>query len=586
MTANAMTTPKKADRLRSRLAVGAVMSTGLAFVGSLATGGPALHAEAELAQAPEVTFAADVAPILYAECAGCHRPGGPAPFSLLSYEDARERADRIARATTAGAMPPWLPASDGVTFVGERRLSDDAVETLRAWAEAGAPSGDLSTAPDPPTPSSAWQLGPPDLVVPVPAYTLPAEGGDVYRNIVLEIPIEHRRYVTSVELRPGDPRRVHHARMMVDTTGSSRTLDLEDPEMGFDGMELRSDATDPDGHFLGWTPGKGALPPLEDMAWLLDPGTDLVVQLHMRTTGREERVSAEVGFYFTDTPPTRRPVRIVLSSIMIDIPPGDSAYRVTSHYQLPVGVDLLSIYPHAHYLGKDLQAYATLPNGSTKQLIRVPEWDFNWQEEYRYVEPVGLPAGTQLTLDFLFDNSDANPDNPHDPPRRVVYGSKSTDEMADLILQVLPHDASERAALVDHVAWHYEIQDMEYLAAQELARGHERLVEADPDQAIVHFREAMQYRIDHPDALAGLARALILQGEFEAAVLVAERGADVTGRLRAPQLAVLAEAYAKAGDGRALETAERALELLELPEQAALGDSIRARLETYRVVPR
>ena len=534
----------------------------------------------------EVTYAADIAPLLFEHCTECHSPGGSAPFSLRTYEEARDRAERIVRATTNRIMPPWLPAGGDYAFVGERLLDHYEIELLKQWAEAGAPPGDLTSAPTAPPIGTGWKLGEPDLIVRVPTYALPAEGRDVYRNMVLELPIEQRRYVTSVELRPGEGTAVHHARMMIDTTDSSWALDLEDAEPGFDGMVLRSNATNPDGHFLGWTPGKGALPPLEGMAWALDPGTHFVVQLHMRTTGEEEQVEAEVGFYFREEPPTREPALIVLSSLMIDIPPGDSAYRVTNSYELPVGVDLLSIYPHAHYLGKDLRGYAKLPNGSVKELIRVPEWDFNWQEEYRYQQPVRLPAGTVLSLDFVFDNSSENPHNPASPPKRVVYGSASTDEMADLILQVLPRDPSERTRLVEHVAWHYEIQDMAYMADQEMRMGTQALAEGDPDQAILHFREVMQYMVDHPGALSGLARSLLLQQEYSAAVIVAERAVQVTRRGRAAQLAVLAEAYAAAGDARALAVAEEALDLIALPGQAALGDSIRARLPAYREINR
>lgn len=530
-----------------------------------------------------VDYATDVAPILYANCTGCHSPGGPAPFSLRSYDDARERADKIARVTAARAMPPWLPRAEPGTFVGERRLSDQHIEVLREWAESGAPAGNLDRAPPAPPVAGGWRLGEPDLVVRVPTYTLRAEGHEVYRNLVIDVPIESRRYVRSAELRPGDPRVIHHARMMVDTTDSSRALDLEDEEPGFDGMELRSNASDPDGHFLGWTAGKGTLPPLEGMAWTLDPGDQLVLQLHMRTTGRVEKVESEIGFYFSDDPPTRRPVLLVLSSLMIDIPAGDPAHGVTSSYELPVGVDVLSVYPHAHYLGKTLRGYATLPNGSVEDLIDIPEWDFDWQEDYRFMEPVSLPAGTRLTLDFQFDNSASNPHNPNDPPRRVVYGSSSSDEMADLIFQVLPHDPSQRSTLVADVAWHYEVDDMNYMAAQNLALGHESLSAGDAEQAVFHFREAMQYRADHPPALTGLARSFLMMEDFATAAVVAERAVQVTRAAEAEPLMVLSRAYAREGDTeRAVRTAEAALAVVRRPEQAALGDSIRALLESFR----
>ncbi len=533
----------------------------------------------------EVTYAEHIAPALYEECVGCHRPGGSAPFSLVTYDNASERAEGIARATAAKVMPPWLPESDG-EFVGERRLTDDEIALFQRWVEDGAPRGDLTAAPTPPPPPTGWQLGEPDLVVDFPAHTLQEEGRDVFRNIVVGVPIDRPRYVSAVELRPGDPRVVHHALMGVDTTDSSQVLDVRDDAPGFDGMEPRSNVTNPDGHLLGWTPGNGARPPLENMAWRLEPGTDLVLQLHLRPTGKEERVESQVAFYFTETPPEERPVLIVLESPMIDIPPGEPDYRVTNSYELPVGVDLLSIYPHAHYLGKDLRGYATLPDGSVRQLIRIPNWDFNWQDEYRFAEPVRMPAGTVLTLDFTFDNSADNPHNPSDPPHRVVYGLNSTDEMAQLILQLLPHDASDRATLIAHAAWQHKIEAMTYMAVQEIQKGNQSLDEGHPDQAIFHYREAMQYQLDHAEALTGLTRAFLIKSDFESARLVGERATEVTQGRDPMALSALAEAYAGVRDGRAVSTAEEALRLARGLGRTALADSIEARLPDYRAFRR
>jgi hypothetical protein len=580
-------TPDNSGRAARRLIVPlSVFAVLLATVGFRLLAQSDDSAAATAKPPADVTFAAEIAPILHAECAGCHRPGGSAPFSLLTYDDAQERAPRIARATAGRVMPPWLPESDGKTFVGERHLTEQQIELFQRWAQDGAPAGDLSAAPEPPAPAPAWRLGEPDLIVDVPTYTLQAEGRDVYRNLVVSIPIDRPRYVTSVELRPGDPRVVHHARMMIDTTDSSNALDLEDAAPGFDGMELRSNASNPEGHFLGWTPGKGALPPLENMAWRIEPGTDLVLQLHMRTTGEEERVESEVGFYFTDTPPTEAPVLLLLSSLMLDIPAGEPEYRVTNSYTLPVAVDLLSIYPHAHYLGKDLSGFATLPGGSSRTLIRIPDWDFNWQDDYRFQEPVRLPAGSVLTLDFTFDNSAENPRNPSDPPVRVVYGSNSMDEMADLILQVLPVNPADRATLIADAAWQNETEDMAYMAAQQFGRGSESLTAGDPDQAIFHFREVMQYQLDHPGALSGLTRAFLMKGDAESAQVVGERAAQVSGGSDPVVLSLLAQAYAALQDGRALSVAERALRLAKGQGRTALADSIQARLPAYRAIPR
>lgn len=534
----------------------------------------------------EVTWADDVAPVVYRECVGCHRPEGRGPFSLLTYEDASRRAAQMARATLAETMPPWPPESEDGTFLGERRLSDEEIALFQRWAESGAPVGDVGEAPSPPPPPGSWRLGEPDLVVDFPTYTLRANGRDVFRNLVAAAPVDRLRYVSAVELDPGDPRTVHHAVMLVDTTNSSRAMADRHHAPGFDNMETGTNATSPDGHVVGWTPGKGALPPLEGTAWRLEPGTDLVLKLHLRPTGRAERVESRVGLHFTETPPGKRPVGLVLESAMIDIPAGDPEYRVTTNYELPVAVDVLSVYPHAHYLGKDLRGFATLPDGTVRQLIHIPNWDFDWQDQYRFVDPVRLPAGTVLTLDYTFDNSAENPQNPNDPPRRVTYGLSSTDEMAQLILQVLPDDASDRRILVADERRRHRAESAAYVATREVRQGDRSLEEGDPDGAIAHYRRAIQSRLDHPPALVGLTRAFLAKGDFESARLAGERAARITERRDPAALSALARAYAGLADARAQSVAEEALRLARQLGRSELADSIRLRLADYRGLDR
>ena len=337
--------------LAGTLAVLAVAS----MLGSSVVGGSNAGAR------PAVTYATDIAPILARECVGCHAPDGSAPFSLTTYEDARSRAGRIADATERRVMPPWLPASEPGTFEGERRLTSDEIGLLGQWAEEGAPAGDLSattnqaaeTRRDPGgrdpggldpggldpggLDTGEWNPGPADLTVQLPTYTVPAQGRDVYRNLVVPIPVAETRWIEYVELRPGSRNVVHHARMMVDTTSSSRELaqsrEQSDDGPGFDGMDLLSNAANPSGHFIGWTPGMTRLPPLEGMPWRLEPGTDLVVQLHFRTSGVEEEVTAQVEFHFAEEPTTREPAILVISSLMIDIPAGAPDYSVAPLYK-------------------------------------------------------------------------------------------------------------------------------------------------------------------------------------------------------------------------------------------------------------
>ena len=185
------------------------------------------------------------------------------------------------------------------------------------------------------------------------------------------------------------------------------------------------------------------------LAWILNPNSDLVLQLHMHPTGKPEFIQPSVGFYFTAEPPTNSSFRINLTYLSIDIPPGDKDYAVEESYTLPVDVDLLAVSPHTHYLGKQLEGYALLPDGAKKWLLLIKQWDFNWQGDYHYVKPIFLQKGTTLVMRFSYDNSADNVRNPNQPPKRVKYGLQTTDEMGELFLQVLPKNAQDRKILAD-----------------------------------------------------------------------------------------------------------------------------------------
>ena len=404
----------------------------VAFGALLLAGRAVGTAPAQEAARPAVTFSKDIAPIVYKACAPCHQPDGPAPFSLITYDEVRRHAAQIAAVTAKRYMPPWKPERGFGDFSGERRLSDVQLETIARWVADGRPEGRRSDLPDAPRWSSGWQLGAPDLVVTLPEYTLRA-GTDLFRNFVVSVPGSGTRFVRGVEFRPGS-RAVHHANIRVDSTPASRRLDETDPEPGYEGMILHS-ADYPDGHFLGWTPGQA--PPLaaNDLAWRLDAGDDLVVQLHLQPTGKPERVRPSIGLYFTEQRPTRTPAIVRLGRQNLDIPPGTSDYRVTDTYRLPVDAEVRAIQPHAHYRARSVSASAVLPDGTRRPLIAIRHWDFNWQDQYQYATPFWVPAGTTLEMEYVFDNSDANVRNPSHPPERVSWGWRSSDEMADVWLR-------------------------------------------------------------------------------------------------------------------------------------------------------
>ena len=484
-----------------------------------------------------VTYTEAIAPILFEHCVSCHRPGGIGPFTLLDYETAREHAAVMASATGRRAMPPWKPVAPPGAFRGERLLTDEQIDLIARWAAAGAPEGPPDARPDPPDIADGWQLGTPDLAVPLPEpYTLPAGTTDVYRTFVLPVPLDELRWVNAVEIRPGSSGAIHHATIRIDSTGRSRDLDAADPLPGYGGFMVET-ARFPAGHVLGWAPGKTPTAQPDSLSWPLPPGTDFVLQLHMIPGAAPVAVQPEVGLYFAESPATLRPVAVVLSSMTIDIPAGDAAHVVRDAYRLPVAVDLLAINPHAHYLGKEIHATATLPNGTERTLLRIDDWDFNWQDEYRYREAVHLPAGTRLEMRYVYDNSAANPRNPHDPPQPVRFGPRSTDEMAQVLLQVLTIHAGDEAVLT---------RNLRLREARDEILGYQALLRRDPtdhesrtglavrylevgqvEAAMEELREAIRLAPDFPDAHYNFAGALQVQGAVEEAIAAYRRAIEI-----------------------------------------------------------
>jgi hypothetical protein len=384
------------------------------------------------AKSPGVSFSHDVAPIVYRNCVGCHRPGASAPFSLLTYAQVAPRAALIAAVTKSRYMPPWLP--DAPHFANERRLSESEIAILARWAAEGALEGNPAETPSQPHFDSGWSLAKPDLEMEMPsAYSVPAEGADVYRCFVIPLGMVRQRYVRAIEIRPSNPKLVHHALLFQDLTREARARDHGDGYECFGTPGFL-----PARGLGGWTPGAPAITMLPGMAETLYAGADLVVQVHYHPTGKQETDRERVALYFTEEKPRRHLLDIGLSSNRIDIPPGERAYRVTDHFTVPVDVDVFGIIPHAHYLAKEMLGYAVLPDGTKKTLIHIPSWNFNWQDQYRYSVPVRLPADSEVFMEFTYDNSVENPRNPNHPPKRVVYGPGSADEMAGLHLQAAP----------------------------------------------------------------------------------------------------------------------------------------------------
>ncbi len=493
--------------------------------------GITIHSSAEQIRSASVTtltFNKEIAPIVFENCAACHHPGGSGPFSLLSYQDVKKRAKQIAQVTETRYMPPWLPEPGYGQFADERRLRDEQIKTIQQWIAQDMPEGDPADLPPVPKFKEAWQLGEPDLIVKMPQpYLLPAEGSDVFRNFAIPIPITTTRYVKAIEILPGNKQLIHHANILVDHTQASRRLDEQDPGVGFGGMDvtIESERFDPDSHFLFWKPGAMPWVEPEGMAWRLDKGTDLVLNMHLQPSGKPETIQAALGLYFTAQPPTKYPMLLQLEHDgAIDIPPGKKDFIITDDFTLPADVDVLGVYPHTHYLGKDLQGFATLPDGTKRWLIRIKNWDINWQAVYRYEKPLFLPKGTVLSMRYSYDNSANNERNPSRPPKRVVAGNKSTDEMGHLWIQVLPRTPTkatedprtslQKALMLQRLSKY----PSDFTAHFNL--GAVLQFEGKDEDAISHYRRALRTKPNDVAALNSLGTSLQVSGKLDEAIVI------------------------------------------------------------------
>ncbi|HUR35977.1 MAG TPA: tetratricopeptide repeat protein [Vicinamibacterales bacterium] len=379
-------------------------------------------------------------------------------------------------------MPPWKPDPGVADFIGDRRLPEEEIDRIVRWVREGAVEGNRADLPAAPPSTGSWLLGTPDLVLQVPAYEMPGGGQDQFRNFVVAVPLQERRFVRGLELHPNG-RQIHHANIFVDSTDTSRELDEEDPSPGYEGV-VPYTASFPDGHFLGWTPGQVAPLLPEEQSWRLPPGSSLLVQMHLMADEQPRRVQATIGLYFSKTPPVRTPAMLRLGRQNLDIPPGDRAYVSTDSYVLPVDVQVQAVQPHAHHRARSVRAWASLPGGGHRDLIAISDWDFGWQDQYRYVGPFWLPKGTTLTAEYSFDNSIANRRNPDSPPRRVLWGQRSSDEMADVWVQMLTRSEADRQLLTTDVRTKMLLEDV---------AGHELELRSKPESILVRNDLAVLY---------------------------------------------------------------------------------------------
>lgn len=395
-----------------------------------------------LSAADSVTYTETIAPILFDNCISCHRPGEAAPFSLLSYDDARRRGAFIATVTKSRYMPPWHAAHGYGEFKGERHLSDAQIAAIGQWVEQGMPQGDPAKLPKLPEFTEGWQLGKPDLILEMPrAFDLPSNGPDVFRNFVVPTGLTEDKWVQAIEFRPSARRAVHHVLYAWSSGGANAKLDGADGRPGYGGMGTVGVVPgQPGGGLGGWAVGGTPRMAPEGAAMSLPKGSDFLLQIHFHLTGKPETEKAQIGIYFASKAPDKEMASVELPALFgfgagINIPPGEKNYTIQDSYTLPTDVKVYGTFGHAHYLAKEMKVTATLPDGSNRPILWIPDWDFNWQDFYTYKEPFVLPKGTRIEAVLRYDNSADNPRNPSNPPKPSLWGEESFDEMGTVGVQ-------------------------------------------------------------------------------------------------------------------------------------------------------
>ena len=418
---------------------------------TVAVGCPIGTRDAVVKAPTTVTFHKDVLPILQKNCQACHRTGEVGPFSLMTYKQATTWAEDIKEYTGSRKMPPWKPTEAAFAFYSDRKLTDDEIKTLAAWVDGGTPEGNPKDAPPPVKWSDDWKLGKPDLVLtPEDDFHLGASGGDNFRCYVLPTNLPEDKYIIGYEVKPGNPRIVHHTLNYWDITGKARELEQaakakaspDDKDrgpgysaaMGLGFIPLKSPRSDVPGvgNFGGWAPGAMYRFLPQGTGYLFPKGADVVLQVHYHRDGKPEVDRTKIGLYFAKKPVEHPYQTLVLgpkNPLFLTIPPGKEDHKVLGEAYIQADCEMHSAMPHMHLIGKTVKVSMTPPGGKKTTLVGIDAWDYNWQETYWFKEPLKLKAGTKLEIEAIFDNSSQNPNNPSTPPKTVFFGEQTTNEM-------------------------------------------------------------------------------------------------------------------------------------------------------------
>ena len=389
-----------------------------------------------LAETP--TFTKDVAPILQRNCQACHRPGEAAPFSLLTYEQARPWAKAIKAAVLQKKMPPWYADPQFGKFANDPSLSPHDAETIMAWVDAGAPLGDPKQMPPPRDFVQGWSIPKPDVVFQLPEpFPVPATGVMEYKYVIIPTGFTQDTWVEQVQAAPTDYSVVHHIVAYVRTPGSNYFKDqpknrfFEAPPSKTEGA--KDDV--PNDWLTGYAPGQPPDRFKPGQAKLIPAGSDIVLEIHYMPEGKATTDRSRLGLVLAKHPPTERTMTLSAANMSFKIPPGAANYRVDASLTIPEDVTLLGLHPHMHMRGKSAEYRIVFPGGKTETLLSVPRYNWRWQLWYDFTDPIKLPKGAKLECTEHFDNSANNPENP-DAAKTVIWGQQSFDEMAVCMFNV------------------------------------------------------------------------------------------------------------------------------------------------------
>ena len=387
-----------------------------------------------------ITYFKDIEPVISRNCSGCHRPGGIGPFSLQSYDDVSKKGKFVAHVTKTKYMPPWKADATFQTFRNERTLKAEEIELIEKWVSLGMPKGKKvkNRASNVPVES----LVKPDLSIAMSTnYAISDKGVEDFRFFVMPTHLTIDVNIAAIEFIPGNRKQVHHSRIMADTTRKIRGID------GMSEMDpaVKTFQTIPlvDEFLYGWVPGNSKIffPP--GTAKHVYKGTDLVLNIHYSPSSKPQQDQSIINLYYAKGPVEREVHTLTLrENDILNQPfeiPAETLPTFYIRYKVKRDISLISVMPHMHFIGKKFKAEAITPDGEKIPLIRINDWDFNWQSTYQFKKMLKIPAGSVITVEASYDNSSENPANPHHPAKDLKYGWNSTDEMCNLVIYYLDY---------------------------------------------------------------------------------------------------------------------------------------------------